>query len=78
MTDSGRVASTVLDRLLPTFQAVECHATTIAAPADLVWAALTQVTTGELRLFRLLMGLRVLPDGSIAARVLASMPTSRC
>jgi hypothetical protein len=61
MTDPGRVASTVLDRLLPTFQAVECHATTIAAPADLVWAALTQVTTGELRLFRLLMGLRVLP-----------------
>jgi hypothetical protein len=61
MTDSERSAATVLDRLVPTFQAAERHSATIAASADQVWAALSQVTTGELRLFRLLMGLRVLP-----------------
>jgi hypothetical protein len=61
MTDSEQSAGTVLDRLLPTFQAVERHSATIAASADQVWAALSQVTVGELRLFRLLMGLRVLP-----------------
>jgi hypothetical protein len=61
MADSHRSASTVLDRLVPTFQAVERHSVTIAASADQVWAALTQVTVAELHLFRLLMGLRVLP-----------------
>jgi hypothetical protein len=61
MTDSERSAATVLDRLVPAFQAAERHSATIAASADQVWAALSQVTTGELRLFRLLMGLRVLP-----------------
>ena len=61
MAESERSAATVLDRLVPTFQAVEDHSATIAASADQVWAALTQVTVGELRLFRLLMGLRVLP-----------------
>jgi hypothetical protein len=61
MTDSERSAATVLDRLVPTFQAAERHSATIAASADQVWAALTQVTVGELRMFRLLMGLRVLP-----------------
>jgi hypothetical protein len=61
MADSEQLASTVLDRLLPSFQASERHATTIAATPDQVWAALSQVTMGELRLFRLLMGVRVLP-----------------
>jgi len=61
MADSERVASTVLDRLVPTFQAVERHSAMIAASPDQVWAALAQVTMGELRLFRLLMGVRVLP-----------------
>jgi len=61
MADSERVVSTVLDRLVPTFQAVERHSATIAAAPDQVWAALAQVTTGELRLFRVLMGVRVLP-----------------
>jgi hypothetical protein len=46
---------------VPTFQAAERHSATIATSADQVWAALTQVTVGELRLFRLLMGLRALP-----------------
>jgi hypothetical protein len=71
MADSERVASTVLDRLVPTFQAAERHSATIAASAEQVWAALTQVTTGELRLFRRLMGVRVLPGrllGSPRAR----------
>ena len=61
MADSKRSAVTILDRLVPSFQAVEYHSTTIAASADHAWAALAQVTIGELRLFRLLMGLRVLP-----------------
>jgi hypothetical protein len=61
MADADRVAATILDRLVPTFQARERHATTVGASADQVWAALHQVTTGELRLFRLLMGVRVLP-----------------
>jgi len=71
LADSERVAATILDRLVPTFQAVERHSTRIAASADQVWAALTQVTTGELRLFRLLMGVRGLPGrllGSPRAR----------
>jgi hypothetical protein len=61
MAESERSAATVLDRLVPSFQAVEGHSTTIAASADHVWVALTQVTVGELGLFRLLMGLRMLP-----------------
>ena len=61
MADSEQVVSTVLDRLVPSFQAVERHSTTIAAAPDQVWAALSQVTTGELRVFRVLMGVRVLP-----------------
>jgi|SRR5215218_7173333 len=61
MADSEQVASTVLDRLFPSFQASERHSTTIAASPDQVWAALSQVTTGELQLFRLLMGVRRLP-----------------
>jgi hypothetical protein len=77
MTDSERSAATVLDRLVPTFQAAERHSTTIAASADHVWAALAQVTVGELGLFRLLMGLRVLPGrllGSPPARFDAEEP----
>jgi hypothetical protein len=77
MADSERVASTVLDRLVPTFQAAERHSATIAASAEQVWAALTQVTTGELRLFRRLMGVRVLPGrllGSPRARFDADEP----
>jgi hypothetical protein len=77
MTDSERSEATVLDRLVPTFQAVERHSTTIAASADQVWAALTQITVGELRLFRLLMGVRVLPGrlrGSPGARLDAGEP----
>jgi hypothetical protein len=77
MADSARSASTVLGRLVPTFQAAERHSVTIAASADQVWAALSQVTTGELRLFRLLMGVRVLPGrllGSPRARFDADEP----
>jgi hypothetical protein len=61
MADSEQLASMVLDRIVPTFQASERHSTMIAASPDQVWAALSQVTMGELRLFRLLMGVRVLP-----------------
>ena len=61
MADSERSAASILDRLVPSFQATERHATTIVASADQAWAALAQVTVGELGLFRLLMSLRVLP-----------------
>jgi hypothetical protein len=61
MADSEWSAASVLDRLVPSFQAAELHATTIAASADQVWAAVAQVTIGDLGLFRLLMGLRLLP-----------------
>jgi hypothetical protein len=77
MADSERSAATVLDRLVPTFQAVERHSATVAASADQVWGALTQVTVGDLSLFRLLMGLRVLPGrlpGSPRARFDADEP----
>ena len=50
---------------------------TVTASAERVWAALTQVTTGELRLFRLLMSARVLPGrllGSPRARFGADEP----
>ena len=77
MAESEPSAGTVLDWLMPTFQAVERHAAIIAASADQVWAALTQVTVGELGLFRLLMGLRVLPGrllGRPRARFAADEP----
>jgi hypothetical protein len=72
MADFERVASTVLDRLVPSFQAVERHSTTIAASSDQVWAAISQVTTGELRLFRALLGVRVLSRTADEAREPAS------
>ena len=77
MADSEQVASTVLDRIVPTFQASERHSTTITASPDQVWAALSQVTMGELGLFRLLMGVRMLPGrllGSPRARFDADEP----
>jgi hypothetical protein len=77
MADFEQVASTALDRIVPTFQASERHSTTIAASPDQVWAALSQVTMGELRLFRLLMGVRVLPGRLVrspAARFDAEEP----
>jgi hypothetical protein len=77
MADADQVAATVLDRLVPAFQAVERHSVTVAASADQVWAAMTQVTTGEPRLFHLLMGVRVLPGrllGSPPARFGAEEP----
>jgi hypothetical protein len=58
----------LLDRLVPGFQAGERHSVTIAASADQVWAALTQVTTGELPLFRLLIGVRGLPGWLLGSR----------
>jgi hypothetical protein len=61
MAETEPVASTVLDRLVPAFQTADRCSTLVAASPDRVWAALSQVTTGELRLFRLLMGVRVLP-----------------
>jgi hypothetical protein len=77
MADSERSAATVLERLMPTSQAAERRSATIAASADHVWAALAQVTIGELRLFRLLMGFWVLPGrllGSPRARFDADEP----
>ena len=61
MANSEPVGSTLLDRLVPAFQAVERHSALIAAAPDQVWDVLAEVTTGELHLFRLLMGARRLP-----------------
>jgi hypothetical protein len=72
MADSEPVAAMVLDRLVPTFQAAEPYVLTVAAPVEWVWAALAEVTVGELGLFRLLMGARMLPG-----RLLGS-PRARC
>jgi hypothetical protein len=68
MAGPERVASTILDRLVPSFQVAQRHSVTIAASADQVWVALTQVTTGELPLFRLLMGVRGLPGRLLSGR----------
>jgi hypothetical protein len=61
MADSEPVGTRTLDRLIPGFQVMERHSVRIAAPPDQVWAALTQVTMGELWLFRVLLGIRMLP-----------------
>jgi hypothetical protein len=68
MSLSGGGPTDLLDRLVPGFQVGERHSVTIAASADQVWAALTQVTTGELPLFRLLIGVRGLPGWLLGSR----------
>jgi hypothetical protein len=51
----------VLDDVLPVHRHRERHATQIAATPEAVWGALHAVSAGELRLTRLLTGVRALP-----------------
>lgn len=51
-----------LDEVLPTYRFGEHHKMTIAAPPYVVWGALLAVTTQDLPLSRLLMGIRGLPS----------------
>jgi hypothetical protein len=51
----------VFDDVLPVYRHRERHAMQIAAAPEAVWAALHAVSAGELRLTRLLTGVRALP-----------------
>jgi hypothetical protein len=51
----------VLDDVLPVYRHRERHAMQIAAAPDLVWSALHTVSSGDLRLTRVLMSVRALP-----------------
>jgi hypothetical protein len=53
-------AERLLDLALPRWDVRERHGRLVAAPAERVWAALQQVTVGELRLTRALMRVRSL------------------
>lgn len=53
--------SAVLDDVLPVYRHRERHATQIAAAPEAVWSALHAVSSGELRLTRVLTTIRALP-----------------
>jgi hypothetical protein len=61
----------VLDDVLPVYRHRERHATQIAAAPDVVWSALHALSSGELRLTRVLTAIRALPARLPRAR----MPT---
>lgn len=50
--------SALIDTLMPSWDVHEVHGVDVAAPPERTWAALEQVTIGELRLTRLLMAVR--------------------
>ena len=60
--------SAVLDDVLPLYRHRERHAMQIAAAPEVVWSALHAVSVGDLRLTRLLMGIRALPGRLPGAR----------
>ena len=51
----------LLDDLMPTYELNEVHRVRIAAPPGAVYAALKEVTPGEMPLVRVLFGLRSVP-----------------
>ncbi len=51
-----------LDEVMPVYRHRERHERTIQAPPAEVWRALLAVTSGELQLSRLLMGVRSIPE----------------
>lgn len=54
--------SSALDEVLPAYRFRERHERTIAAPPDVVWSALLAITTQDLPMSSLLMGIRALPS----------------
>ena len=54
-----------LDEVLPFYRFRERHERTIAASPDVVWSALLAITTQDLPLSSLLMGIRGLPLSDI-------------
>ena len=60
--------SALIDTLLPSWDVHEVHGIDVAAPPERTWAALEQVTVGELPLTRLLMGVRTLGRSSARDR----------
>jgi hypothetical protein len=60
---------TLIDTLLPRWDLREVHGIDVAAPPERTWAALQQVTVGELPLTRLLMKARGLLADAPGERV---------
>ena len=52
----------VLDEVLPIYRHRERHATQIATAPEAVWSALHAISSGDLRLTRVLTGIRALPQ----------------
>ncbi|MGH2561517.1 MAG: hypothetical protein ACRDJH_20825, partial [Thermomicrobiales bacterium] len=65
----------LLDDLLPAYEFNEIHRVRIAAPPDRVFAALKEVTPGEMPLGRLLFGIRSLPARLVGQRGLPTAAT---
>jgi hypothetical protein len=59
----------VLDDVLPVYRHRERHATQIAAAPEVVWSALQALSSGDLRLTRLLTSIRALPARLPGARM---------
>jgi len=57
-----------LDSLMPNHDVSEVHHVTVAATSDEVWAALQQVSLGDVPVFRLLMSGRELPGRVVGRR----------
>jgi hypothetical protein len=71
------VPRSLLDEVLPRFDASEVHDVWVAAPPQVVFAAVKQVTVGEVRLLKPLEGMRALP-GLLARRpVFRPSPSAR-
>jgi hypothetical protein len=67
----------LLDEVLPCFDATEVHTVWVAAPPHLVFAAVTQVTVREVRLLRPLEALRALPGLLARREVFQPNPSAR-
>jgi hypothetical protein len=67
----------LLEEVLPRFDANEVHDVWVAAPPDVVFAAVRQVTVGEVRLLRPLEVLRALPGLLARRRVFRPNPSAR-
>jgi hypothetical protein len=67
----------LLEEVMPRFEASETHDVWVAARPDLVFAAVRQLTVREVRLLRPLEGLRALPALLARRRVFRPNPSAR-